>query len=265
MALLRSVIGPGLSPESVGWVTSVAVHVAGGLAAWMMAGAVPTMNPNLVGQTSRVELIATWQEPVELEQLEEAPTIDAQVLITPREVRIAEHTFVLSETDVSLPSPAELALVERFVALPPPAVRRRVTQPEQSDLASDAPPPSVPRRPPPTPRIAVADTSIRSPTPEDLSVGTAMETPPHLLKNVPPTYPPQAVVNRWEGTVMLRLHIAANGSVTNVEMVSSSGHHILDVEAIRSVRNWRFASGKRDGRAVAATVRLPVQFVLDAD
>ena len=64
---------------------------------------------------------------------------------------------------------------------------------------------------------------------------------------------------------MLRLHIAANGSVTNVEVVSSSGHHILDVEAIRSVRNWRFVAGNRDGRAVAATVRLPVQFVLDAD
>lgn len=266
MALLRKLNGPGLAPESVGWVTSVVVHVAAGLAAWMMAGPVLTVNPNLAGQTSRVELTATWQQPVELEQLEEAPTIDARVLITPREARIAEHTFVLSDTDVSQPSPTELGLVERLMALPPPAGRRRVTHPEQSDLDSGAPPPArAPRRLPPAPKVPVADATIPPSTPENPAVGTDVDNVPRLLKNVPPTYPPQAVINRWEGTVMLRLHVAANGSVTNLEVLSSSGHHILDVAAIRSVRNWRFVPAKRGGRAVAATVRLPVQFVLRAD
>jgi TonB family protein len=260
------VIRPGLSPESVGWVTSVAVHVAGGLALWVMAGAVPTINPNLAGQTSRAELLATWQEPVEPQQLEELPTIDAQVLITPREARVAEHTFVRSATDVSRPSPAELALVERLMTLPPPAARRRVTQPAQSPLVSDMPRPrEVPYRSLPAPKIPVADASVPPSAPENLSVGTDVESPPHLLKNLPPTYPAQAVINQWEGTVLLRLHIAADGKVTKVEVISSSGHHILDVEAIRSIRNWRFTPAKRNGQAVAATVRLPVQFVLNAD
>ncbi len=267
--MMWNVIRPGLSTQTIGWGTSVMLHVTGGLAAWMMVGAAPTTNPNLAGHTGGVKLIATWQEPMEqLQQLDQAVTIGATVLIMPREARIAERTFVHTDTDVSQPSPEELALVERLLALPPPAAGRRATQPEpeRSALGSDVSPPrQVPRRSPPAPKIPAAHASVPSSAPENPSVATDVESIPHLLKNVPPTYPAQALVNRWEGTVLLRLHIAADGGVTNVELISSSGRRILDVEAMRTVRHWRFVPGQRDGQPVAATVRLPVQFVLDAD
>lgn len=263
IALLRNVVHPEFSSHYVGWVASAAVHVAGGLAAWMMVAETPAVNPNLAGRTSPVKLTATWQGPVEDRQLEEPPKIDAQVLIGPRQARVAEHTLVLTDTGVPKPYPA--VAVERIVRSPPPPIAGRIGQPDQSDLAGNAPPPAVSRRLPPAPEISPAAMAIPRSLVENPLVGTDMETPPHPLRNIPPTYPAQAVVNRWEGTVILRLDIADNGSVTNVEMASSSGHHILDVEAIRSVRKWRFAPAKRAGQAVAATVRLPVRFVLETD
>ena len=80
--------------------------------------------------------------------------------------------------------------------------------------------------------------------------------------NLPPVYPAQAIQNGWEGTVVLRLHVGTDGSVEEVEVISSSGHTVLDDAAIRSVRGWRFEPACRLGRPVACTVRQPLRFAL---
>ena len=78
-----------------------------------------------------------------------------------------------------------------------------------------------------------------------------------------PTYPVRAVVERLEGTVVLRVHVTSEGRVSAVEVFSSSGHAVLDAAAVRAVRNWQFTPAHRAGHPVSATVRLPVRFVLD--
>ena len=94
-------------------------------------------------------------------------------------------------------------------------------------------------------------------------MGTSDRTLPRLLENRPPTYPQGAIIRRFEGTVVLRLEITPEGRVGGLEVVSSSGHAILDAAAARAIRAWRFAPATRAGRAVAVTVRLPVRFSLD--
>lgn len=87
---------------------------------------------------------------------------------------------------------------------------------------------------------------------------------PELIESRPPTYPEIAIKRRWEGTVLLRLDVTPEGRVGRVEILRGSGHDVLDGEAVRAVRAWRFVPAIRDGRPVATSVRLPVRFDLSA-
>jgi protein TonB len=81
--------------------------------------------------------------------------------------------------------------------------------------------------------------------------------------NVPPRYPGSARRRGQQGRVLLRLHVAADGSTSVPEVVSSSGVAVLDRAARRAVSRWRFTPARRNGRTVDATVEVPVVFRLD--
>lgn len=85
---------------------------------------------------------------------------------------------------------------------------------------------------------------------------------PSALKNRPPRYPEEAIRNSWEGTVVLRLHIAASGDVAEALVESGSGFAVLDDAAVATVKLWRFRPARREGRPVDAVVKLPVVFDL---
>lgn len=78
----------------------------------------------------------------------------------------------------------------------------------------------------------------------------------------PPTYPQRAVRFGQEGTAMVRAQLSERGDVIDVELRESSGHALLDKAALKAVRQWLFKPATRDGRAVLATVDLPVHFKL---
>ncbi len=80
----------------------------------------------------------------------------------------------------------------------------------------------------------------------------------------PPPYPRIALTREWEGTVMLLVLVAADGSIEEVRVQRGSGHRVLDQEALRHVRkHWRFQPAWRDGQAVQAWASVPVVFTLD--
>ncbi len=56
----------------------------------------------------------------------------------------------------------------------------------------------------------------------------------------PPTYPQIALENAWEGTVILSVDIAPDGTVISAEIQQSSGYSILDDAAQMQVETWRF-------------------------
>ena len=90
----------------------------------------------------------------------------------------------------------------------------------------------------------------------------AEEELPALLQNTPPRYPAQAVLNHWEGTVLLRVQLSLTGAVEQVSVATSSGRRLLDETAAAAVRRWRFRAARRNGQPVASTVLLPVVFEL---
>jgi protein TonB len=66
-----------------------------------------------------------------------------------------------------------------------------------------------------------------------------------------------------QGRVLLRLEVAADGTAARAEVVRSSGVDALDRAARAAVARWRFQPARRGGRAVGATVEVPVVFRLD--
>lgn len=83
-----------------------------------------------------------------------------------------------------------------------------------------------------------------------------------LLAHDTPRYPTAALRSGTEGTVMLRIAVDANGVPTDIGYAQRSGDRDLDRAALQAAQDWRFRPARRDGRAVASTVNVPVRFTL---
>lgn len=79
-----------------------------------------------------------------------------------------------------------------------------------------------------------------------------------------PPYPTQALRDRVEGDVLVRVDVNASGKPTNLTLLHRSGSRDLDRAALDAIRGWTFRPAMKDGREIASTVEVPVQFRLDA-
>jgi protein TonB len=130
------------------------------------------------------------------------------------------------------------------------------------------PPPSLNMPPPPDevalPLVAQPSPTIAFALPVEgpgrvVSAGQAgyrrPETPPAVVpqiltfgqgegKQPAPEYPPQALREGEEGTVVVRLTVAENGQVTSAEAFKPCAWPLLNQSALRTVRQrWRFPAG----------------------
>lgn len=78
-----------------------------------------------------------------------------------------------------------------------------------------------------------------------------------------PDYPAAAQRAGEEGTVIVRVDVDANGKPTDVAVAQSSRSRELDRAALRAVRHWTFEPAMRDGKAIASTVQVPVDFRME--
>ena len=77
----------------------------------------------------------------------------------------------------------------------------------------------------------------------------------------PPAYPGQALRQHWQGEVLLRVQIDAEGAVVAVTIERSSGHRSLDRAAQAQVlKHWRFEPAQVDGIATPAIGLVPINF-----
>lgn len=81
--------------------------------------------------------------------------------------------------------------------------------------------------------------------------------------NPKPKYPALARSRGWQGKVLLRVRVTADGLSEAVTVHRSSGHEVLDESAVAAVEKWRFIPAKRGNTAVACTVIVPIIFNLN--
>jgi TonB family protein len=83
-----------------------------------------------------------------------------------------------------------------------------------------------------------------------------------LLKTERPLYPRMAREQGWQGKVILRAHVTAEGTVKNATVQESSGFPVLDDSAVQAVKTWTFEPAKNGEFALASIVDLPILFDL---
>jgi TonB family protein len=75
-----------------------------------------------------------------------------------------------------------------------------------------------------------------------------------------PIYAWFAGVHNLSGRVELLVDVAADGSVANAVVERSEPKGVFDANALQAVKGWKFNPAIKDGKAVAAQVRVPVDF-----
>lgn len=86
------------------------------------------------------------------------------------------------------------------------------------------------------------------------------EARPRYRENSPPRYPVAARRFGQQGTVLLDVLVDKTGRVNDLRVHKSSGYGRLDEAALKSVRDWLFEPGRRDGQEVEMWVQVPVRF-----
>jgi protein TonB len=170
--------------------------------------------------------------------------------------------------------------IVRQEAKPP----QEVSRPIQPQVEPSIPPPDAQPAPPvttaPIPPPAKAPTAPAAPTPpvaaakpqpsaptvdaqaEDRLLLTFSQSISKQIKRYQ-KYPPPAQRRGWEGTAEVLLQIAADGNVTGITLGKSSGHAILDEEALNMVRRASpLPAAPPDLRGRALVVTVPIVFRL---
>ena len=126
--------------------------------------------------------------------------------------------------------------------------------------------PTQPETPAPEPEPEPAPAPPAPPIPSVVPKAPLPIVPPQssaaYLDNPKPPYPAFSKRLREEGRVLLRVYVNADGSVSKVSLVSSSGFERLDRSALDTVPRWRFVPARQGDSAVAAAVIVPIAFNL---
>lgn len=105
-----------------------------------------------------------------------------------------------------------------------------------------------------------AERDARAERERAVSVPADREVAP--LARVEPEYPPAAFRAGEEGTVLLRVDVDATGKPSNVTVVKRSGSRDLDRAAEQAVLKWTFTPAVENGKRVASSAEIPVDFRL---
>lgn len=134
----------------------------------------------------------------------------------------------------------------------------RGTKPVPKETPPDEPPPTVELASSSTPGVPVS--VVTTPTLPPFAGPVSQATEAKLIRRVDPVYPPQARIQRLEGSVVLDATIGQDGSVRSAKIVS--GPMLLAEAAAAAVRSWRYNPATLSGNPTEVTTRITVVFKL---
>lgn len=196
----------------------------------------------------------------------QAPT--AALPVVPPQIPPMTIEFSQPAPPVVEPPPPE-PVAPPVVEPPPPVV---------DELAAKPPPPPKPKpvikkevpkpvvkpveqrpAPPVAPQPVAAPTPPAPPAPKPITPASANAG---YLHNPAPEYPALAMRRNWEGTVLLRVHVLANGKPSEIQVQKSSGRTQLDDAALSAVKRWSFVPAKQGNDPIDGWVSVPIEFKL---
>jgi len=163
---------------------------------------------------------------------------------------------------------------------PPPPPSSQTPPPPPSAPQVVAPPPIVRTPPPPAPVVQTSPDPVPVPTPAPtVAVSPGPPAPvavptaaPSLVQNgdlgtqmvagKPPRYPVESRRKHEQGTVVLTLILAVDGSVESIVVSQSSGSPRLDDAARDAVKGWRWKPTIRGGQPMRVKGVVEIPFIL---
>ncbi|EKO3799510.1 energy transducer TonB [Vibrio harveyi] len=125
----------------------------------------------------------------------------------------------------------------------------------------------------PTPQEVVEEKVAKEPQPQqaaptDQSKGATsqpvmIDQPTFVSQPVQPRYPRSAQKRGIEGVALYEIWLDENGNQIKQVLIESSGAEMLDLSALRAIKQWQFSPHISGGHKVAHRVQIPVRFKLD--
>jgi TonB family protein len=118
--------------------------------------------------------------------------------------------------------------------------------------------------------LLVAASSVRAETADEAPTGPTEQAPPRAPSDVTPPvlqryvaaeYPPDALRDELEASVLLELVIDAEGRVAEARVLEARGHG-FDEAAVRAVEQFEFSPARRNGVPITVAIRYNYQFTL---
>lgn len=236
-----------ISPVIRGWMSSGVFHL-------LALGALVVISNDRV-MPVRVSLASAESSPLTVEitfteLAAEQHVSEVEVEVLPRAARIDNHYFRQAPSTLPVDTLRDV-----------PATPTDLTDSRRRSVVNESLPPIAPPEPTRI-RRQVAYHHPPKATQQSVAIPESRTTLPEFHDNRPPNYPESAISRGWEGTVILRLALSSDGRVTDVTVLRSSGHPVLDAAAVSAVRMWTATPATKNGRPIATTVRLPVTFRL---
>ncbi|CAA9892452.1 Outer membrane transport energization protein TonB [Candidatus Methylobacter favarea] len=141
---------------------------------------------------------------------------------------------------------------------PKPVTEHQLPKPSLAETAP-APASSAPTRTPSTSNTAASLSNAHA----NSAPFTEANFRANYGFNPKPNYPAIARNRGWEGKVLLKVTVSADGHSDEVTLHRSSGHEALDESAIAAVKKWRFIPARRGETEVASSVIVPINFTLN--
>jgi protein TonB len=153
----------------------------------------------------------------------------------------------------------------------PPPIAETLPLPPVPDLATAAMAPFLPpivASPPPSPPAEKPAWEIRALLGEGTVgateiIGDRLRPALGSQGNLPPVYPRLSAELGEQGLVVVRIRIGADGLVSGVELLQTSGYPRLDQAGVNAVARWRFTPAVENGLPVASAQVLALRFRLD--
>lgn len=237
-------------------------------AAWILS-AVP--HPPSRGDNT-IQLTAAFldaAEASEAEQAEAAPAVVVQSLpvstegsseIAPRKMDVSPLAALSAPRDAITDAESLEEAAAQSKAVRPETTRRQMTeqQPEVADSLAELPREVSSQ----LPADSSSTSSQATATVSSPQASGAPDVLPSEIHNPFPAYPPELLARRIQATVVLRLKIAADGTLAAAAVHRTSGYESMDQAALAGVKSWKFKAAMKNGKSIETVVRKPFTFVI---
>ena len=95
---------------------------------------------------------------------------------------------------------------------------------------------------------------------EKLFMLNEIDSPPRILKAVPPKYPINMQFEGVEGRVVLGLIVTKDGGVRDPKVTEAVPKDVFDASALEAAKQYRFKPATKNGEPVDCYVKLPMKF-----